>query len=39
MYLHFNDETRQQSFKWVKIYYNPITILQNSITLVKSKLE
>lgn len=39
MYLHLNDETRQQACKWVKIYYNLITILQNSITLVKSKLE
>lgn len=39
MYLHFNDETRQQSCKWVKIYYNLITILQNSARLVKSKLK
>lgn len=39
MYLHLNDESCQQPSKWVKLYYNLITILQNSIISVKSKLK
>lgn len=39
MYLHLNDESCQQPSKRGKIYYNLITILQNSVNLVKSKLK